>query len=374
MAGITEQPTLPKHDSTVLDLAFAMDCTGSMSSYIYTAQTNIRNIVEQIVASEKSDIRLALVEYRDHPPQEITFVTRTHDFTSSVQDMKRWLDKCSAHGGGDRPEAVADALHDVLRLCWRPNATKICVLVSDAPPHGLGDFSDTFPNGCPNNLDPMTIVRSMAEKGIILYTVGCEPSITPYKEFFAALAYLTGGQYVPLMGAKALTQVIIGGAQEEISLERWMEDVNVEVERAVEEASDGDINVEAVTRRVWGALKGRGARGKQLLRNRSALSGPSKEAKKLSTYANVADVRKDFKESSVSRTFRGRGSARKTRGGRGGGKGCPRSRSRSRSPTKRSSPESFTTEESEIQIEQAARMVQKSLMRKRAIIDRSSKK
>jgi hypothetical protein len=46
-----------------------MDCTGSMGSYIESATQNIRSIVEEIVTSEKSDIHLALVEYRDHPPQ-----------------------------------------------------------------------------------------------------------------------------------------------------------------------------------------------------------------------------------------------------------------------------------------------------------------
>jgi hypothetical protein len=46
-----------------------MDCTGSMGMYINSAKENIRAIVEEIIVSEKSDIRLALVEYRDHPPQ-----------------------------------------------------------------------------------------------------------------------------------------------------------------------------------------------------------------------------------------------------------------------------------------------------------------
>lgn len=46
-----------------------MDCTGSMDSYIESATQNIRSIVEEIVTSEKSDVHLALVEYRDHPPQ-----------------------------------------------------------------------------------------------------------------------------------------------------------------------------------------------------------------------------------------------------------------------------------------------------------------
>ena len=98
---------------------------------------NIRHIVEQIVAREKSDIHLALIEYRDHPPQDYSFVTRVHNFTALVKEMKSWLESASAHGGGDGPEAVADAWHALLKLNWRENATKICVHIADAPPHGL---------------------------------------------------------------------------------------------------------------------------------------------------------------------------------------------------------------------------------------------
>jgi Mg-chelatase subunit ChlD len=129
--GKVDQPKLAQHDATLLDLAFCMDCTGSMGSYIENARNSIRTIVEEIVASEKSDVRLALVEYRDHPPQESTFVTKTHDFTSSIKDMKNWLDACSANGGGDTPEAVADGLQETLKLSWREKSTKICVLISD---------------------------------------------------------------------------------------------------------------------------------------------------------------------------------------------------------------------------------------------------
>lgn len=46
-----------------------MDCTGSMGAYINSARDNIRSIVEEIVKTERSNVRLALVEYRDHPPQ-----------------------------------------------------------------------------------------------------------------------------------------------------------------------------------------------------------------------------------------------------------------------------------------------------------------
>ncbi len=41
--------------------------------------------MEEIVSAEKADVHLALVEYRDHPPQDSSFVTRVHDFTPSVK-------------------------------------------------------------------------------------------------------------------------------------------------------------------------------------------------------------------------------------------------------------------------------------------------
>lgn len=87
--------------------------------------------MEEIVALEKTDINLALVEYRDHPPQDESFVTRVHDFTDSIKQMKDWLQGCSAQGGGDLPEAVADGLDAALKLNWREKSTKICVLIAD---------------------------------------------------------------------------------------------------------------------------------------------------------------------------------------------------------------------------------------------------
>jgi hypothetical protein len=94
-----------------------------------------------------------------------------------VAEAKRWLEECSAKGGGDRPEAVADALNDALNLPWNSEAAKICILISDAPPHGLDPNGDTFPSGCPLGHDPLTIARKMAEKHITLYTAGVEPLI-----------------------------------------------------------------------------------------------------------------------------------------------------------------------------------------------------
>ena len=285
-----------ENETKYLDLAFAMDCTGSMQSYIDEARDNIRKIVEEIVASENIDVRLALVEYRDHPPQDSSFVTRCHDFTPSARTMKGWLSNCIATGGGDTPEAVADALHDLLKLSWREDSTKICVCISDAPPHGLGCRSDGFPEGCPNGIDPVVVSNQLAAGEITLYVAGCEPSISPYKDFFMAIAHITGGQYVPMKKAQVLSKVIVYGAQEELSLNELMAEVDAEVRTRM--AAGEDLNEDAVSGFLHNKWTARGQQAVQLHMDNAELDSvqDSADARKYSKMKTLAEIKKVFKE------------------------------------------------------------------------------
>jgi hypothetical protein len=47
-----------------------------------------------------------------------------------------------ASGGGDGPEAVTAALFEALNMEWREEASKMVVLIADAPPHGIGEYGD----------------------------------------------------------------------------------------------------------------------------------------------------------------------------------------------------------------------------------------
>ena len=82
---MTATPSLdvlsPRHDDQKVDLAFVIDCTQLMDSYIRRAQRRISTISKKISRSV-SDVRLALVEYRDHLPKDRSFVTKVHNFTS----------------------------------------------------------------------------------------------------------------------------------------------------------------------------------------------------------------------------------------------------------------------------------------------------
>jgi Mg-chelatase subunit ChlD len=278
-------------NTPLLDMVFVIDATGSMGSYIAEAQRTISSIVESIVKTEKSDVRFALVSYRDHPPQDSTYVTKGFDFTASVATMRKNLDTLSASGGGDGPEAVVDGLQAALKLDYRPQSTKICILIADAPPHGLQASGDGFPAGCPCGLDPMAVCRNMAEHGIALYCIGCEPSITPYRDFFTALAHITGGQYCPLGNASALSAVIVGGAREEIALEQLMDEVA---------ELSSDVTVQALPEQerehhVWSKLREKNVVTKQLRMGASDLPAPSADAIAMSKATSLAEARTSFK-------------------------------------------------------------------------------
>jgi hypothetical protein len=58
---------------------------------------------------------------------------------------------------------MAVALGD---LEWRRNAAKMIVIITDAPPHGIGESGDGFPRGEPGGWDGLVLARNMAARGI----------------------------------------------------------------------------------------------------------------------------------------------------------------------------------------------------------------
>lgn len=251
-------------DVQQLDLVFTMDCTGSMGSYIAAAKQNIETIVNKL-AAQKIDLRFGLVAYRDHPPQDQTFVTRTFAFTSSVEEMRVNLSTLSAQGGGDGPEAVEAGLKDTLEMPWRPGATKVCILIADAPPHGLGESNDGFPEGAPTGVDPLVVLDQMSVAGICIYAVGCQPALGTYRfatDFFIAAAERTNGQAVALGSAAKLADVIMGGAIEECDLQSLMAEMQHQVAQLGE--TEPDLPEEEVQSRVCSAMQSKGVRTRQM--------------------------------------------------------------------------------------------------------------
>ncbi|KAM0789687.1 hypothetical protein ACM66B_006547 [Microbotryomycetes sp. NB124-2] len=264
-----EQPSQQFDDQTrLLDLVFIMDATGSMSSYLKSAANNIELIVENILHSGKlgslEALKVGLIAYRDYPPQDNSYITKSFEFTSDVELVKANLSSLHASGGGDGPEAVTAAMKAALELQWRPQASKMCVLVADAPAHGIGEYGDGFPNGGPDGEDPILLARTMAAQGISLFVVACEPACSGYMyatDFFRALTVITSAVLVPLTTAALLSHVIVGSALEQMDMDRIIQEVGLAVGQRVH---GGDGSVDDVARELQEKLMLRGEATKQL--------------------------------------------------------------------------------------------------------------
>lgn len=59
----------------------------------------MKNIIQDIIISEKCLLNVALILYRDHPPQDSSFIIKVHDFTDDAEEAKKRIDGASASGG-----------------------------------------------------------------------------------------------------------------------------------------------------------------------------------------------------------------------------------------------------------------------------------
>jgi len=114
-------------------------------------------------------------------------VSKEYDFTSDVNIMESYLQDLVATGGGDGPEAQADGLFGAYNATWADGATKMVILITDSPPHGVEASGDGFPGGCPCTHDPLRTAAMMKEADISLSIIACEPTLN--KEYSQALAF-----------------------------------------------------------------------------------------------------------------------------------------------------------------------------------------
>ncbi len=175
-----------------IEVAFAMDATGSMGPYIAQARARIGQIADSLAEGEpKPDVRFALVAYRDKGDE---FVTRAKPFTQNLPEMKGYLDATEAGGGGDTPEAVLEALKAaLLELSWTPkreqgdeNVVRLIYLVGDAPAQHYADS--------PNEA---WLASEARKRGIVIHSIACGPDTT-LESTFEGLARHTEGRFFRL--------------------------------------------------------------------------------------------------------------------------------------------------------------------------------
>jgi hypothetical protein len=169
-----------------MEVCFVLDTTGSMSGLIKGAKQKIWAIANEIINLEpKPNIKFCLIGYRDRKDAYITKVT---DLTYDIDEIYKSLLAFKAHGGGDMPESVNQALYESVNdISWSTDnekTIKVSYLVGDSPPHM--DYQNEVQY-------PQTTVLAK-KKDIVINTIQCgnNSQTTPvWKE----IAKNTGGKY-----------------------------------------------------------------------------------------------------------------------------------------------------------------------------------
>lgn len=149
-----------------IDLAFLMDCTGSMESWIQAAKNQITKIVDDTIAQHGHDIhiRVGFVGYRDYEDNERFVIRDFHEPAFVLQEIR----DVHAQGGHDIAEDIAGGLQHLKDLNWDADV-KLIVHIADAPAHGLTfhklSISDRYPQGDPTGLDPRHILFYFSTQG-----------------------------------------------------------------------------------------------------------------------------------------------------------------------------------------------------------------
>ena len=180
-------PVSTSEKPDVVDIAFVVDATGSMSDELEYLKTELLDVTSRIQANDASlQLRTGAVFYRDEGDE---YLTRVANLDGNELKTIEFIKAQSADGGGDYPEAVHAALNDAVgQLSWSANArARLLFLILDAPPR----------------LEPATVMQQVREqtqsaaiKGIKIIPISASGIDKPTEFLMRFMAIATNGTYV----------------------------------------------------------------------------------------------------------------------------------------------------------------------------------
>ncbi len=213
--GPRGKPTISEIRRRGLDLTFVFDTTASMDYLLDDVKRSIEAI-HSITFELVKSTRFACVAYRDVDPLD-DYVVRHFDFTNELLELKDFVNRLGASGGGDFEEAVQEALQKVGKLKWRKDSHKVVILFTDAPSHKQ------------NEKQCMKWAENFRTDGGYLHTVHVKTAAAGSKEtaaFLSELARAGGGTFEPLSeDLKVLRKV----------LQLVFPEDSIEVQKAIEQ-------------------------------------------------------------------------------------------------------------------------------------------
>lgn len=172
--------------SNIVDAVFVVDATGSMGDEIHYLKEELTDVIQTVKNGDQELIfNLGCVFYKDHGDE---YVTRTSELSSDISKTIGFIQKQTAAGGGDEPEAIDEAMEmAVMHMNWSPDArTKLLFVVMDAPPH----------MGAENLNRLKDITYEAAKEGIRIIPLAASGIHKDTEYLMRSLALCTNGTYV----------------------------------------------------------------------------------------------------------------------------------------------------------------------------------
>lgn len=207
---ITQRPvSLPQ-----VDIMFVLDVTGSMDKEIQGVQHGIQEFAKEI-SSRKLDAQVGLIAFGDRffgeEPQILSFKGSplTHDTT----DFSRQVGNVNRRNGQDLPESSLDALVLAASQPFRSNATKVILLITDAPPRipdqEVKSLSDAAQDLRDHDINQLHLIIQEGDRSIYTPLQTSVPG-----EIFSLSATASGrdgfARILPLLGATIAETTIKG--------------------------------------------------------------------------------------------------------------------------------------------------------------------
>lgn len=182
-----------------IDVVISFDTTGSMYPVLTQVRRKIKEAVNRLM-SELPGIHIGIIAHGDYCDAGSTYVTRHLDLTHDTTAIIDFVTNTQATGGGDAPECYELVLHEAQELVWRPDATRVFVLIGDDVPHP--------PAANPQHLNWRTEVVALTTQGISVYAVQAlnRRHATP---FYRELAHTSGGFHLSLDQFAEITDMLM---------------------------------------------------------------------------------------------------------------------------------------------------------------------
>jgi hypothetical protein len=197
------------------DIVFVLDATLSMSPFIQGVIFALLGFLD-ILEKASIDAALGLVVFRDELIGEQPVC---YDVGMPAGQIREVLRRTVASGGGDRPESSLPAIHHALDLSgYRPDAQKILLLITDAPPHdpeGNVTSEQVLERLCAERVlffaccprDVPAYVRLVNATEGTLFSI--EPGLKPetFKDVLLSVAHVTVKQTLSMQQSRTIQDV-----------------------------------------------------------------------------------------------------------------------------------------------------------------------